>query len=247
MPARLRIVLVEPQEAGNVGAVARAMKNFGFEDLVIVGPLPRNVEGHEIWWASGADDLLDRARSVPTLEEALHGVVRAFATSSLRGRNVLPDEPPSAILQERLRHSEDETVAVVFGREDSGLTLRESRSCHAVVQIPTNPDFPVMNLAQAVAVLCFAASDLATEIPRSEEEEPAARYELETRLHREAQKILREIGFLRPDNHDRIYDEIRSIASRARLTSREITLLLGFIHQAWWKLRQEAGDSTTAS
>lgn len=239
MPAKLRIVLVEPQEAGNAGAVARAMKNFGFTDLVVVGTLPRSVRGHEIWWASGAEDLLDSAREVSTLEDALQGVVRAFATSSMRGRNAMPDLEPAAIAEERMKQSDDATIAIVFGREDSGLTSHESQLCHAVVQIPTSAAFPVMNLAQAVAVLCYAASDIGAGSRIASESEPAA-YELESRVHRETQALLLEIGFLHENNPDRIYDEIRGIAGRARLTERDVTLLLGILRQTRWKLGQEA-------
>jgi len=246
MPAKLRIVLVEPQEAGNAGAVARAMKNFGFSDLVVVGTLPRSVRGHEIWWASGAEDLLDSAREVATLEDALQGVVRAFATSSMRGRNAMPDLDPAAVAEERMQQSDDATIAIVFGREDSGLTSHESQLCHAVVQIPTSASFPVMNLAQAVAVLCYAASrgSTAVESRAASESEPAP-YELESRVHREVQALLVEIGFLHENNPDRIYDEIRGLAARARLSSRDVTLLLGILRQARWKLGQEAdGDDS---
>lgn len=248
MPAKVRIVLVEPQEPGNAGAVARAMKNFGFSDLVVVGTLPRNVRGHEIWWASGAEDLLDSAREVATLEEALSGVVRAFATSSMRGRNAIPDLLPSAIASERMLQSNGSTVAIVFGREDSGLTMRESQLCHGVVQIETNPSFAVMNLAQAVAVLCYAASQVGGEFSRKESEDPVppALYEQESRVHQEAQALLLEIGFLQQNNPDRIYDEVREIADRARLTARDVTLLLGILRQARWKLGQLPDDETAS-
>jgi len=242
MPSRVRIVLVEPQEPGNAGAVARAMKNFGFHDLVVVGTLPRSVRGHEIWWASGAEDLLDSAREVSTLEEALTGVVRVFATSSMRGRNAVPDLLPSAIAEERALYSDDSTVAIVFGREDSGLTLRESQLCHGVVQIETDPSFAVMNLAQAVAVLCYAASLVGPALP-SDVNREAVPYEQELRVHQEAQALLLEIEFLQKNNPDRIYDELRRIADRARLTARDVTLLLGILRQARWKLGVKAAES----
>lgn len=244
MPASIRIVLVEPKEAGNVGAVARVAKNFGISDVVVVGRRPRSLNGHELWWASGADDLLESMREVESLEDALAGAVRVFATSSLRGRNAAPDVLPHEVAIERAQHGDADVVAIVFGREDSGLTHRESQLAHAVIQIPTSPSFPVMNLAQAVGVISFAAtsgdfspSSSSTVLPG---EQPAPN-DLEQRLHREARRLLTEAGFLHENNPDRIYDELRRITNRTRLTLREVSLLLALIRQLWWRIGQEDG------
>ena len=121
--ARLRIVLVEPREAGNVGATARVMKNFGFDDLVIVGEHPQllPVAG---WWASGADDLLERASFASTLQEALADANLTVATTSLRGRTTPADFTPKTLQAEFASLAEEQTLALVFGREDSGLLRR---------------------------------------------------------------------------------------------------------------------------
>lgn len=242
MPASIRIVLVEPKEAGNVGAVARVAKNFGITDVVVVGQRPRSLHGHEVWWASGADDLLASMREVDTLEEALAETKRVFATSSMRGRNAAPDVLPHAVAAERSLHGDSDIVAIVFGREDSGLTQRESQLAHAVIQIPTSPAFPVMNLAQAVGVICFAATVGDFEPAASSTTFPgeqAAPNDLEQRLHREAKRLLSEAGFLHENNPDRIYDELRRITNRTRLTLREVSLLLALIRQLWWRIGQE--------
>src|SRR6185503_2790919 len=135
--AKLRIVLIEPREAGNVGAVARVMKNFGFDDLWIVGEHPQllPVAG---WWASGADDLLARARFGATLHDALADAHLTVATTSMRGRTTPPDFTPHALVAEIASLSADQTLALVFGREDSGLTREELALCQRTASIPTN-------------------------------------------------------------------------------------------------------------
>jgi TrmH family RNA methyltransferase len=227
---RLRIVLVEPQEAGNVGAVARAMKNFGFDDLWIVGNHPK-LEPLAGWWASGADDVIAGAHFVPTLHYALADAKVTVATTSARGRTtpvgLTPFDLP-ALAGENL-------LALVFGREDSGLTTAEMMQCQRTASIPTHPDFPTMNLAQSVCVFCFACS-----IQPAGRLKPAAarpNAALIERLHERAESLLLEIGFLHENNPDRIYDDLRTIAGRADLDEREATILLGIIRQIEWKVR----------
>ncbi len=228
---RLRIVLVEPREAGNVGAVARVMKNFGFEELWIVGEHPP-LEPLAGWWASGANDVVANARFAPTLHHAVADAQLTVATSSARGRTTPVDLTPAQLAETFNSLGENEAMALVFGREDSGLTREEVVQCQQLAAIPTNPDFPTMNLAQAAGVFCFALS-LVTRASASRERPDAAFLE---RLHERAESLLLEVGFLHPNNPDRIYDDLRAIVSRAGLDVREATILLGIIRQIEWKL-----------
>jgi tRNA/rRNA methyltransferase len=229
--ANLRIVLVEPQEAGNVGAVARAMKNFGFADLVIAGRHPEllPVAG---WWASGADDLLAAARFAGTLQEAVGDTHLTVATTSMRGRTTPADFTPFDLAGQFSSLPDDQTMALVFGREDSGLTREELVLCQRTAAIPTNDQFPTMNLAQAVCVFCFALSTLARTTAKRELA-PAALVE---RMHERLESLLLEVGFLHANNPDRIYDDVRAILGRAMLDAREATILLGIVHQIEWAL-----------
>ncbi|HSP35686.1 MAG TPA: RNA methyltransferase [Thermoanaerobaculia bacterium] len=233
----LRIVLVEPQEAGNVGAVARAMKNFGFDDLVVVGNHPPllPVAG---WWASGADDLLARARFAPTLQAAVADAHLTVATTSMRGRTAPADFTPFSLAE---HFAGDQRIALVFGREDSGLTRDELALCQRTAVIPTNEHFPTMNLAQAVCVFCFALSQIA---PReaSRALAPAALVE---RMHERLESLLLQSGFLHANNPARIYDDIRAIFGRASLDTREATILLGIVHQLEWAISSRESDSGT--
>lgn len=227
----LRIVLVEPREAGNVGAAARVMKNFGFEDLHIAGEHPQL---HPLagWWASGADDVVERAHFAPSLFDAIHDAHITVATTSLRGRTEVASLGPFDVARLHASLQSDQVVALVFGREDSGLTHEEVALCQYTAAIPTNPAFPTMNLAQAVGAFCFAASTI-TAAPR-ERALPTA--EMLERMHERIQSLLVEAGFLHANNADRIYDELRAIIARADLDEREATILLGIVRQMEWAL-----------
>jgi tRNA/rRNA methyltransferase len=230
----IRIVLVEPREAGNVGAAARVMKNFGFGDLWIAGEHPplRPLAG---WWASGADDVVERAHFVPALFDAIRDAHATVATTSLRGRATGADLAPFDVAHLHASLRDDQMLALVFGREDSGLTRDEVALCQRTAAIPTNPNFPTMNLAQAIGVFCFALSSIAAE-PRDRELPNAGMLE---RMHQRIQSLLIEVGFLHQNNPDRIYDELRAIIARADLDEREATILLGIVRQMEWALRIE--------
>jgi tRNA/rRNA methyltransferase len=231
--AGLRIVLVEPQEAGNVGAAARVMLNFGFDELWIVGSHPPllPVAG---WWASGADSLLENVREVPTLSAAIAGAHLVVATTSARGRTTPADFTPATLAARFAALPEGQTLALVFGREDSGLTSEELMLCHRTAVIPTNEKFPTMNLAQAVGAFCYELSS----IERRETSRELANAAMVERLHDRFEALLVEAGFLHTNNPDRIYDDIRAILARAELDEREVTILLGMVRQLEWAVRR---------
>lgn len=237
--ARLRIVLVEPREAGNVGAVARAMKNFGFDELWIAGEHPEllPVAG---WWASGADDLLATARFAPTLAEAIADAHVTVATTSMRGRTTPVTFSPRSLAEKFASLANEHILALVFGREDSGLTREELVLCQHTAAIPANERFPTMNLAQSACVFCYELSSIAPR-PGSRELPDAATIE---RIHQRARELLLEVGFLHENNPDRIYDDLRAIVARAELNAREATIVLGMIRQIEWKVRAPSRDSS---
>jgi TrmH family RNA methyltransferase len=234
--ARLRIVLVEPREAGNVGAAARVMKNFGFDELRIAGEHPEllPVSG---WWASGADDVLANVRHTATLADAIADAQLTVATTSMRGRTS-PVSFTARTLAERFASlAEDQTLALVFGREDHGLTREELMLCQHTAAVPTNDRFPVMNLAQTVGIFCYELTSIAP-APAPRDLPDAATIE---RIHQRARELLLEVGFLHDNNPDRIYDDLRSLVSRAQLDAREATIVLGIIRQIEWKVRTSSG------
>ncbi len=238
----LRIVLVEPREAGNVGAVARVMKNFGFEELWIIGEHP-TLEPLAGWWASGADDVVAKAHFAPTLHYALADAQLTVATTSARGRTTPVDFTPFELAETFASLKDDDTLALVLGREDRGLTREEVVQCQRTAAIPTSREFPTMNLALAVGVFCFALSQWSDGLSgRRRAESPPLHTRpvaaLIERLHERAESLLLEVGFLHENNPDRIYDDLRAIVARADLDVREATILLGIIRQIEWKLGQ---------
>lgn len=245
--ANVRIVLVEPREAGNVGAVARAMKNFGLSELWIVGEHPPllPVSG---WWASGADDVLESARFAATLAEALGDAHLTVATTSMRGRTSPVTFTARTLAEQVAKLDEEKLVALVFGREDRGLTTEELALCQFTAAIPTNDVFPTMNLAQSLCLFAYELSGTAALSERAAVETrelpDAATME---RIHQRAKELLSEVGFLHESNPDRLYADLRAIVARASLDVREAAMALGIIRQIEWKLRQprDGSDSGT--
>jgi tRNA/rRNA methyltransferase len=229
---KLRIVLLEPREAGNVGAVARAMKNFGFDELWIAGAHPplAPLAG---WWASGADDVVQSARFAGSLHHAVRDAKLTVATTSSRGRTTPADLTPRTLAALARTLGDDDVLALVFGREDSGLTREELVQCQRSASIPTNEGFPTMNLAQSVCVFCYELSS----VERGGEVRERAPADVIERLHDRAAALLLEVGFLQENNPERIYDDLRAMAGRADLDAREAAILLGIVRQIEWKLR----------
>jgi TrmH family RNA methyltransferase len=224
---KVRVVLVEPQEGGNVGAAARAMKNFGFRDLVIVGAKPDEPDEKSVWWASGADDLLRAIRYVSSLAEALSDVHLSVATTAARERHVNDELTPAdlaALASQTL--GADETLALVFGRETSGLTAQEIATCQRTASIPTSPESPTMNLAQAVGVFCY---ELGKTRRRSSGRDDHAPGDLIAALNAHTRELLIEVGFFGPNTPDSLCAELQALAGKRALTTREASLLLSFV------------------
>lgn len=238
MSARVRFVLVEPREGGNVGAAARAMKNFGFTEMAIAGAAPP-LEGAAQWWASGAEDVVACARIVPSLDAALEGAHVAIATSSSRERAIERPLTPREVGALRDGMAGGQTLALVFGREDRGLTVEEIARCGRSAVIPTSDLHPTMNLAQAIAIFAWELWRGGGEI------EPPVRnlasVDALERLHESARALLLEVGFLDAQNAERIYADLRAIAARSMLDEREVAILMGIVRQVRWAVgRREA-------
>jgi tRNA/rRNA methyltransferase len=232
---RIRIILVEPHEAGNVGAAARAMKNFGVSDLWIVGSRPQRMDDISYWWAKGAEDVVANARTVATLEEALAGVHLSAATTAIRGRHVFEPLTPfelARVAEETL--GSEHTLGIVFGREESGLTGREVAMCQRTATVPTSHDAPTMNLAQCVAIFCYEfAKGLR---PAARHADPPAGALVQA-LSERARALLIDVGFFGNRSPDRNCAELQALAGRARLTTRETSMLLSFIAHVEKSLR----------
>ncbi|MGI0487851.1 TrmJ/YjtD family RNA methyltransferase [Pantanalinema rosaneae CENA516] len=154
--ANIRIVLVEPAGALNVGSIARIMKNMGLNHLVLVNPQCDPVGAEARQMAVHAPEILETALIVATLPEALKGCQRAIATTGLLRPLATPLEAPRTALPWLLSDEiQSDSAALIFGREDRGLTNEELNYAHRLIYIPSSPVYPSLNLAQAVAICCY--------------------------------------------------------------------------------------------
>ena len=232
---KVRVVLVEPLEAGTVGAAARAMKNFGFTDLWIVGGKTERTDNVSAWWAVGAIDVVENATRVDTLEEALADCHLTVATTAIRGRQVydsLRAEDVARTASETL--GADDRIAIVFGREKWGLTGREVMLCQRTASIPTWPEFPTMNLAQSVAIFCYELGKGLRPRPDAPEMPP---HQLLHNLNTQTRELLAQIEFFGNRSPERLCAELQAITGRAALTTREASLLLSLVRSLSKRLR----------
>lgn len=241
---RIRIVLVETSHSGNIGAVARAMKNMGLGTLWLVNPRSFPDEASYAR-ASGATDVLDNARVVATLDEAIRDCVMVMAASA-RGRKVpWPVMAPPEAAGEVYRATAEGEVALVFGRESNGLSNEELQRCNLHVHIPSNPEYSSLNLAMAVQVLCY---ELRMLYLRTLEEgqsspylspmtgpgdagwdvSPATVCEVEGFLGHLEQTLV-DIDFFRRENPGQLMTRLRRLFQRARLDQMEVNILRGIL------------------
>jgi tRNA/rRNA methyltransferase len=240
--SRVRVVLVEPQEPMNVGAVARAMRNFGLARLYLVNPAPRVGPpwAREAYWlAVHAEEILDRAVAVDSLMEALADVQLVVATTG-RPRELYPApvvpawEVPARVL------SVEGEVALVFGRETFGLTNEELALAHVIGTIPTAPEQPSLNLAQAVVVFAYELFKAVVGEGRFPREELAQVAALEAFFEDLGRYVL-EIGFTDQNRFPHAMRRLRRIFHKARLTPGEVQMLRGLLHQSRYQVRKKDG------
>ncbi len=226
----IRIVLVGTTHPGNIGAVARAMKNMGLRDLVLVSPrfFPHEEATAR---ASGATDVLDNAAVVDTLADALTDCVYVVGASA-RSRTISwPSMGPRDCAERMIRESAIGTVAAVFGPEKSGLHNDDLDLCHTLLTIPTDPGFSSLNLAMAVQVLTYelrVASFVDTG-PVFESEAPPATAEEMEHFYAHLERVLADISFLDPQNPRHLMRRLRRLFIRARPDKNEINILRGIL------------------
>ncbi len=233
---RLRFVLVETSRAGNVGAAARAMKTMGFTELVLVNPRYSDVLKSEeaVAFASGAQDVLENTRIVGSLDEALSGCNFAAALSA-RLREFSPPILTPRKLAEHIAQSGELNAALVFGNERFGLSNEDVAKCNALINIPANPDYSSLNLAQALQVLAYecrvAAAEEATMASGIGFQGEAAGLEQIEGMYAHLEKALVAIEFLDPDNPKKLMPRLRRLFARTQLETEEVNILRGIARQ----------------
>ena len=226
----VRIVLVGTTHPGNIGAVARAMKNMGVADLALVEPrhFPHKDATAR---ASGAVDILKNATVSDTLAAALQDCVYV-AGASARSRTInWPTMEPRQCAARLLEEGQAGPVAAVFGAEKYGLTNEHLDLCDTLLTIPTNPDFSSLNLGMAVQVLTYElrAAGIDRDLPTYEPDAPLATSADMEYFYTHLENVLTELRFLDPDNPRHLMRRLRRLFLRARPDQNELNILRGIL------------------
>ena len=226
----IRVVLVEPMYQGNVGSVARAMKNFGYSDLVLVNPC--KLEGQARAMSSHARDVLEGAKITSTLEEAVKGadlLIGTTGVSSLKtGEHIRLPLYTVKEVKEKLKGYSG-TIAVLFGREDNGFSNDELKGFDMLITVPTSEIYPIMNLSHAVAIVLYELSEL-----EGGSNPLAEGFDLQL-LYGHLDELLEEIDYP-AHKKDKTSLMLRRIFGRAGLTPREVQTLRGIIRKSERKM-----------
>ncbi len=236
------IVLVEPQNPGNVGMVCRAMKNMGLSRLRLVNPC-RLDHPDAAMFAVSAKDVLARAEVFPTLAAALADAPLSVATTRRHGKYRREIVTPGEVALRLRADGGANNAALVFGREDSGLTTDEVALCRWQATIPTAEEYGSLNLAQAVLVFAYELFRGAGKDVSGPPRQLAAGEDLET-LYRHMEQSLLRIGFLNPQNPAHLMRTLRRIFARAELDMREVAVLRGIMSQIDWAADAFKGKKT---
>ena len=237
----LRIVVTETSHPGNIGATARAMKNMGICNLVLISPY-KFPDDHATARAASAADILENARVVDSFEEAVADCQLVIGTSSLDRRipwPMLDARGCGKMVQQE--HAKGAEVAIVFGREAHGMKNEEIQKCHYHVKIPTGEAYNSLNLSMAVQVICyeiFQARRLAQDA--NSEEQPwdmeYATQEAVEHLFEHLEETLIDVGFHDPENPRQLMTRLRRMFNRIHPDQMEVNILRGFLTAIQQKL-----------
>lgn len=238
----IKIVLVETSHPGNIGAVARAMKNMAMTNLCLVKPkiFP---SAEATARASGADDILAAAQIVQTLPEAIADCQLILGTSARCRTISWPELTPRQCAEKVILHEPDNKVAILFGRENSGLKNHELDLCHYLLRIPCNGAYSSLNIAAAVQVICyelFVTADIPNDIIVGDKGEcPLATGEQLESFYSHLHQALVDIGFMHPDKSKSIMRRLRRIYNRIQLDTKELDILRGILRMSQGNKRSQ--------
>jgi tRNA (cytidine32/uridine32-2'-O)-methyltransferase len=231
------MVLVNTTHPGNIGGAARAIKNMGLTELYLVQPrefpAPRAV-----WRAAGARDILTNVKVVESLDEAIAGCGLVVGTSARERRIPWPLINPRECGEKIWSEAASHDVALLFGREDRGLTNSELQKCHYHVHIPSNPDYSSLNLATAVQVLAYevrmaSLQDENGVLPSMDEwDQPLATADELELFHQHLAETMATLNFYDPDNPKQLLTRMRRLFNRTRMDKMEVSMLRGLLTAA---------------
>ena len=229
---RLRFVLVETSRAGNIGSVARAMKTMGFGELVLVAPRCADplTDPEAVAFASGATDVLQNARIVATMAEALEGCNFAAAVSA-RLREFSPPVWTPRAFAAHVAGGSELAPALIFGNERVGLPNQVVEQCNVLINIPANPAYSSLNLSQAAQVLAYecrlaATGDTVEERGVGFHGDAASMAQIDG-MYAHLEEALVAIGFLNANNPKKLMPRLKRLFSRTGLETEEVNILRG--------------------
>jgi tRNA (cytidine32/uridine32-2'-O)-methyltransferase len=241
----VRIVLVNTSHPGNIGATARAMKNMGLRHLYLVAPL-RYPADEATWRAASATDVLDGAIVVESFDQAIAGCSLVIGTSARERTIPWPLLDPRRACAQAYQEATRQPIALVFGREDRGLTNDELQKCQLHIHIPTNPEYSSLNIAMAVQVIAYelrmlhVAAELPGDAMADWDFDYASSADLE-RFFEHLDTALTEMGFLKPAAPKQTSARLRRLFQRTRLDVMETNILRGILSSAqYWVRRGKA-------
>jgi TrmH family RNA methyltransferase len=234
------VVLVSPRNPLNIGAVARAMRNFGFSDLRVVAPY--ELSFREAQSAVNAQEILATAQVFASVPEAVADCSLVVGTTVGRSRDLQQAIHPLQKGATLVRKQAQQTrVALVFGSEKRGLSNDDFSYCNWLVRIPTRDSHPSMNLGQAAAVCLWELSRVAAKVERREVTQSSATAKEYQRITDVLTKLLSESGYIYPQAQASTELKIRRLIRRAHMNSEDAQMWLGMLRQILWKLRAQNG------
>jgi tRNA/rRNA methyltransferase len=238
-----RVVLLRPRIAANLGATARVMRNFGLRDLVLVAPEADPLDPEARRLSTHGEEILRRARVVSDFGEAVADCVLVAGTSAKTGGLFRRQSmgPPEEIIPHLAEEMVRSPVALVFGPEATGLTNAEVGRCHYLIHIPTDPGYPTLNLAHAVAICLHELrrawlhrTDLTNEASEVFKPSEVSPMEMQERMFADLRTALEQIHFLYGPKADSLMHALHHLIGRARPSEMEIEVLFGLARQIRW-------------
>ena len=245
--AQVRFVLVEPQSSGNIGSVARALKNVGFSHLRLVRPACDPHDAEARMFAVDAADLLLAATIHDDLDAALDGAGAVVGTSRRRGRQRRPHRSLESLASPLVEQAHVREIAVLFGREDSGLRDVELDRCTDLAYLPASDAYPSFNLSHAVLLVAHELARAARSSAEIEPPAPLAPHEQREAMLQHLESALLSIGFVHPGSQVAILRRIRRLLGRAGLETEDVRLLRGLARQIDWAAGQAGLPGPTAA
>ena len=235
------IVLQRPRFPENIGSAARAMRNMGIGQLIVVEPENYDLSRVLKMATHGAADIIDHARILQNLREALSPFHIVIGTTARLGGEREVVYSPAHMAEKLISISQQNRVAIVFGPEDRGLSNEDLRLCHYLVNIPT-ADFSSLNLAQAVMVMCYEIFTAGESLSNISIPRLATRHELDG-MYDQLRDILVHINYIHPENPDYWMNKIRHFLTRLQLRAGEVSIIRGICRQIAWYGNKNRGNN----